>query len=610
MKKAVVLAVLLAAVAATIFVVVRRTLVHRSQAAELVPAETILFVQLPDTVSSARRFTQTALWRIIQEPEMQEVFGDSETKSPIVEEWKRLGGLVAKTVPREAFVAVTSIDGAVPTFVAGFAFSGRQKHVEELAAEWRKAMRQTWPTGQAELTTYRKRDIETYTTKDFVIADVFTDGWYFIANDVALLECTLDRLDQKPEMAGTSLAESDLFKQAVAPLPRTPEALFVAQIETLAERLDAVLVASGQKTAPRELEELKKVQAVAAATKFDGANCRDSIFVLRTEGAAEAPLARHALALSSSATLLYYAMVLPTSFEVSEESQPMLAMIPGWDAFNQALTSQNLTLADLPRAFGPEFSSLVDWPEDADEPSVLLAIDIRDREKAAAFVKILTGGALGDFVWEQRQEAGSTLFTMGAGETELLSPTVAISGDFFLAGFTTNSVMQGLGQLQSRRPGLDATPEYGAVGSSVIPPTAGFGYIDSKSLFERGYRSFKSALGVGLAFSDKAGHYLDAGKLPPASTISQHLGPIVYSQANTERGTLIESVGPLTFNQVLAIAAAGAIATALPTVDAMLTKGGSFDPGALLNKLNLNGAPGEPAASDSSDVVPRSGVGK
>jgi hypothetical protein len=610
MKKVLLVAVLLAAVVATVFVVVSRTLIHHPRAAELVPAETILFAQLPDTWSSARRFKQTALWRIIQEPEMQEVFASSETKSPLVEEWKRLGGLVAGTKPREAFVAVTSIDGAVPTFVAGFAFSGWQKHAEELAAEWRKAVRKTWPTGQSELTSYGRRDIETFTTKDFVLAEVFTDGWYFIADDLALLECTLDRLDQKSEMAGTSLAESDLFKRAIAPLPPAPEALFVAQIETLAERLDAVLVASGQKTAPRELDELKKVQAVAAATKFDGANCRDAIFVLRTGGVPQAPLARHALALSSPATLIYYAMALPASLEVSEESQPILAMIPGWDAFNQALTSENLTLADLPKAFGPEFGSLVDWPQDAEQPSVLLAIDIRDQEKAAAFVKILTGGALGDFVWEQRQEAGATLFTMGTGESDLLSPTVAMGENFLLAGFNTTSVMQGLAHLQSRRPGLEATPEFSAIGSSVIPPTAGFGYIDFKTLFERGYRSFKSALGVGLAFSDKAGQYLDAGKLPPASTISQHLGPIAYSQANTERGTLIESAGPLTFNQVLAVVAAGAVATALPAMDAVLTEGGSFDPGKLLKGLNPNSGSGEPVTSDSVDMAPDGAVGK
>src|SRR5678810_10082 len=115
MKKALLLAVLLAAIAATAFVVIRKTLIHRPQAAELVPAETILFAQLPDTASSRSRFMEPSLWRIIQEPEMQEAFESSDTQSPIVEEWKRLGGLVARTLPREAFVAVTSIDGAVPT---------------------------------------------------------------------------------------------------------------------------------------------------------------------------------------------------------------------------------------------------------------------------------------------------------------------------------------------------------------------------------------------------------------------------------------------------------------------------------------------------------------
>ena len=36
------------------------------------------------------------------------------------------------------------------------------------------------------------------------------------------------------------------------------------------------------------------------------------------------------LALSSPATLLYYAMNLPATFELSEQTAPMLALVPGW----------------------------------------------------------------------------------------------------------------------------------------------------------------------------------------------------------------------------------------------------------------------------------------
>jgi hypothetical protein len=213
----------------------------------------------------------------------------------------------------------------------------------------------------------------------------------------------------------------------------------------------------------------------------------------------------------------------------------------------------------------------MDWPQDAEQPSVLLASTFAIRKRPLLSSKILTGGALGDFVWEQRNEGGATLFTMGRANRNC-SRRQSRMGEISPRRTSIRTRVQGLRALQSRHSRLDETPEFSAVGTSVIAPTAGFGYIDFKSLFERGYRSFKSALGVGLAFSDKAGQYLDAGKLPPASTISQHLGPIVYSQANTERGTLIESAGPLTFNQVLAIAAAVPVATALPTMDALLTE--------------------------------------
>ena len=77
------------------------------------------------------------------------------------------------------------------------------------------------------------------------------------------------------------------------------------------ERLISLLVAAGQKTDPSELDELKKLTGIAAATKLDGEQCRDTILVMRPGGAPEAPLSRAALAISSPATILYYAMALP-----------------------------------------------------------------------------------------------------------------------------------------------------------------------------------------------------------------------------------------------------------------------------------------------------------
>ena len=586
MKKVILAVVLLAAVAVGAFFVLKKVVDHRPRAAELVPAETVLFAQIPDTLTSTRRFTKTALWDIFQEPEMQEAFGHGAG----IEDWREF----ARVLPREGFAAITSIDGAIPKFVAGFAFSGRQKDAEAIAAKWRAALRQKWPAGKADLTTYGEREIETFTDKDFVIAEVFCDGWYFIADDLELLKRTIDRLDGK--LAETSLAASDFYKQAIAPLPTAPDALVVAQTATMIERVASLMVAAGQENDPKEFDELRKMKAISATMKFDGANCRDSIFVLRPGGESEAPLARNALALSSPATLLYYAMKLPATLEFSEQSAPMLSLLPGWDAMDAKLAAKNLTLGDLPKAFGPEFGSLIEWAQDAETASVLAALDVRDSEKAAAFVDVLTGGNVADLAWTKTQHGDATFFTAGLGE---FTPTIALTGKFVLIGLSAEAVTKGLAQLQSGAGRLDSTPAFTSASGAVTAPTSGFGYIDLRTLFERGYGPLKSLLGVSLAFTSEAGQYLDAGKLPPAETISRHLTPIVYSQTTTEHGTLIESIGPVTFNQILLAATAGVIGTTLPTMEAALADG-SLDPSKLLKDLNLPGSgaiPGEPGSA-------------
>ncbi len=576
MKKVILAAVLLATIAVGAFFVLKKVVAHRPQAAELVPAETVLFAQIPDTLTSAQRFTKTALWDIFQEPEMQEAFGNGAG----IENWRE----VARVLPREAFAAITSIDGTIPKFVAGFAFSGRKKDAEAIAAKWRAGLRQSRPAGKADLKNYGEREIETFTDKDFVIAEAFCDGWYFIADDLELLERTIDRLDGKA--AETSLAASDFYKQAIAPLPASPDALLVAQTATMIERVASLVVAAGQENDPKEFDELRKMKAIAATMKFDGANCRDSIFVLRPGAAPEPPLARNAIALSSPATLLYYAMKLPATFELSEKTAPMLALLPGWDAMNARLAEKNLTLADLPKAFGPECGSLVEWAQDTDTASVLLALDVRDSEKAAAFVDVLTSGNAADLAWTKTQQGDATLFTATLGE---FTPTIALNGKFVLIGLSAESVTKSLAQMHSGEGRLDSTPAFKSATSAVTAPTSGFGYIDLRTLFERGYGPLKSLLGVGLAFTSEAGQYLDAGKLPSAETISRHLTPIVYSQAATAQGTLIESTGPVTFNQVLLAATAGVIATALPSMEAALADG-SLNPNQLLKDLNLPGS--------------------
>src|SRR5205823_9186570 len=89
---------------------------------------------------------------------------------------------------------------------------------------------------------------------------------------------------------------------------------------------------------------------------------------------------------------------------------------------------------------------------------------------------------------------------------------------------------------------------------SVVTPTAGFAYVDSRALFERLYSTLRPFAMMWAGGSQ----YFDLSKLPATETISKHLAPIVYSHENTDGGSRTESVGPVTISQVAAVALAGA----------------------------------------------------
>jgi hypothetical protein len=592
MKRLFAVLMVLAVAAAAVFIVGKRWLTHHPRAAQLAPAETILFVQLPDTLTTSRRFTQTALWRIANEPEVQDAFANAQRKSPLFEDWSKF----ASVLPREGFAAVTSLDGKLPTFVAGFAFSGPRKWVEDVAANWRGAMREVWPAGKSDLLTHGDYEIETFADKDFAVAETIASGWYLISNDLDLLRHTLDRLDAKPGV-GASLAESAIFQAALEPLPREPDALVVAQAGPLIERLASLLVASGQQNDPAAFDDLRKTKAIAFASKFDGALCRDSIFVLQSESKPERPLARHALGLSSPESMLLYTAALPVALELSEKSADLLALIPGWDAVNAALAEKGLTLADLPKAFGPEIGGVLDWPEGAERPAPLLVLDVRDAQKATALVELLTGGKIEGFTWRTQESDGATIFTNTDFALGELEPTIAIDGSFVIAGLDPGSVSAALARLKSGGATLSTSARFAAASQSVAAATTGFGYLDVRGLFERTYSLAKPAFTATLAATEEAGQYFDAGKLPDAPVIAQHLSPLVYSQAATARGTLVESSGPVSLSQLFAGAIAAAIGVGAPALEAAQADGKLPDPSQLLK--SLSGPQTEPAEPQS-----------
>ena len=587
--------------AATAAYFIHRSAGHKPRAAELVSSDTVFFAQLPDLRSTAQRFTKTELFKLANEPEVRAFLERPRTKAPQSAELQVYLDRLERLAPREAFFAVASIDATTPQFVAGFAFNGSRRAADEFLSGPRENVKQSHPAGKAELVNHGTTEIETFTDKEFTMAQAFSNDWCFIANDLQLLERTLDRCEHPGAGHDGTLAGSEMFKKAIAPLPLTHEVLLFAQLGKLTERLASLLTASGQPAA-KQLQELQKVEAIAAATKVDDTQFRDTIFVLVPGSNKESPLTRASLAFASPATLLYYAAALPAKFELPDSVAPALAMfLPALEPINAALAKKGLGLADLGIAFGPELGTVVDWTQESLQPNVVLALDVRDAAKAQGFIEILTGEGLGHPAWEQTQQNGLTLYLMQEQGLSVTRPTLALTSKFLLLGLSSDAVTGALARLNSGEAKLSGTAPFRNAERSVTPPTNAYGYVDLRALFERVYGTFRPFLAMSLAFMPDASQYIDASKLPSTEAVSKHLGSIVYSQSTSPDGVLLESTGTITVNQALAGIAAAAIT-------ATVTKGLATPPFDLTKLLGLPGTPAPVPAPAPQAKEPASGV--
>jgi len=594
MKKIFVGFFILVAAISVAFVFLKKASTHRSRAADLVPAETIFFANFPDLHRTAARWPQTALALIWAEPEMQKFLEKPRSKAPGMKIWQKKLDQIVQVAPGEAFFAVTSIDGPQPKMIAGFSFSGRKADVAALLAEPHNALKAAWPAGKSDLATYGGTEIETFTYQNQTVAESFRGDWYFVSNDLDLLHSTMDASSR--ESNPNSLSAQDIFKQATAPLPAARDSLLFTQLGALSERLLSLMAASGQAVNTKEIADLKKIRAIAWGTKIEGSQMRDAIFLLCPGEKPKEAMPLNGAVLTAPETVLYYVMGVPAKTELPKYAMALSAFIPGLQGMDGALAAHGLASSDFGKAFGPEFGTVMDWKPDTMQPSTLFALDVRDAAKAKGFADAFTSGSPGGVEWGRQESGGVTIYQAPSEGILALSPTIALTDRFFVIGLSPETARQGLARLKKGQAAILQNSAYQTAVKSVNPPTAGFGYLDLKSLFERSYGTFRPYVAILLAFSPEAGKYLDATKLPGTESISKHLGPCVYSQSDSAEGTLMESTGPLTFHQVLIGSFGGALTAAFPMIENAMAGGLKLDPSLLQMKPGSPAAPALPAA--------------
>src|SRR6266446_7068834 len=252
----------------------------------LLPRGTIALAHLPDFNRTRNEWHQSDLYKLYQEPAVQEFLNKPLSRVPQSDTVSETVSDIEELDLKDAFLAVTSIDNTGPHFAGGFRFHGSQSEAEKIVGA---APNQ--------------------------IATVYDGQWLFASNDLAELKAVLDRADGRAgTTAGSSgggkltLEADDTFHAAMAHMPSSYALLFYLQPKALSGTLTSLSNAIG--TSAEQSAMVEQIRSICAAPRFDRGKIRNVLFVGMPKAQFDQKLTRSSLALGSADTLLYLATLL------------------------------------------------------------------------------------------------------------------------------------------------------------------------------------------------------------------------------------------------------------------------------------------------------------
>jgi hypothetical protein len=555
MKKILVILLALLILGAASALWIMRTGAGSTDAATLLPAETVFFASLPDLPRTASRWPKTILAKIGAEPEMKAFL-----ERPIQYFTKDRGGdeaagVLWKLKPGRIFAAIVSMDSNDAALLVGFQFWGGKSGHDLAVARLRDEISRGGPAPEIVHENYEGVEIASSKHPGLTLYNASQGQWGFLSNNLAVLKDAIDRTAGRKKDG--SLADSSRYKEVLAKLVKDSDLLLFCQPQSALETLLEVGSSLGAQPVPQQVEQLRKLEAVGATTKLDEANLRDSVFVLRRNPPDVGSLNHGTMKFTSPETAIYFAF--------ASDFRQILGAVPNAIAAGvpSPLIMQGGRLPQLiPQAFGPDCAISLSWAPQQMRPSGLIAVQIRDKAKAEESVREL----LNLFPDAQLTESeGMRYYNFPSLQTAFVNPTLALDTDFLLMGVDPGELGH---SLQASKAGetLEKSPVFAGALSAFKGANEVFGFADSKLLFERGFPILRQVIVFGAAVVPGASDVIDGSKLPETESIAKHLQPIVYSQTRIPEGYLVESSGPITMNHAALLGAVAGTWFLKPTV--------------------------------------------
>jgi len=554
MKKLLPVLVVVAIVAAALFFFLKSSTdqldMAPGRAAELAPADAIVFLEFPDIQRSKGRWKETSIRKIADEPEWKEFTGKWDEFAAQNAEWHQVAGVlgqIERADPAGLFVAFSSFDGPLPKMVGGFPYRGKKSDVQAVVSNLRTKILDAYPAAKAgDLTNYEGTEVETLKDKDMTISMAYRDNWFFFASDTELLLKTLSRYIRKPD-APAALASDTVWKNTIQQgLAGSDMTLFV-RWSALAKKFEDILSLAGAN--PMVASHPSRMESLLYSAKMDGLLMRDHFYVRARKPFKVEPFANRSAAFTSAATYAYLATQMGFAVEGMQESIDMFEKSPIGVEFEKVLAKKGLKVADIFSALGPEISMLSDWESGGlSLPTFFASVEIRDKAKARLLADLMVSEADDSKKVVISQEDGATLWTFPP-EAAIFQPTFAMNETHIVFGLTPATVKAVLKQAKEAGGHVSSKADYQTALKTVAAPTSAMLFVDLKTLFERLYEKLKPMAAYAIIGQPEVSKYLDSAKLPKAETISRHLLPMMISWSEADSGMQMDCSGSLSFFQ-------------------------------------------------------------
>jgi hypothetical protein len=521
----------------------------------LLPAGTVAFAHLPDFQRTRADWKESDLFKLYHEPAVQDFLKPVKNVSQQDATTQNLSDL-ERLDPKDAFVAVTSLENNSPHFVAGFRLTGKQSDAEQIIDKWRARL--VRDSSIHETVEYEQHKIDIAGAAPNQIATVYDKQLFLASNDLAELKTILDRADGRTKDQQNTLEVNETFRAAMAHMPPSYALLFYGVPTKLSASLKNQVSTNAGDNARAALEQF---QSICGAGRFEKGKIRDVFFLGAPKSPPSPELTRNSLKLGTADTFLYIAALLNPDRLAFDQGSGGLPLGSWWQKLFDVASRSGLTADDWKAAFNLEASALADWPQTAHLPSIVTLLPVKDPARALKIAELLPKAFDEDATWRKTEKDGVRYYYMQSPVALFaITPTIAISNEQMIIGLDSVSVEAAMTRSQSgarSTTALSDSSTYKTASRSVPAPTTAFVYIDTALLYSRLDAALRPMLLMSAAFMPAIGEYVDVTKVPPTEVVTRHLTPIVLSQRYERDGYVTESTGPISLEAGLALPALG-----------------------------------------------------